>query len=301
MASLFALASEFGSTDRHFDSIANLDALIEARKIPMGLAAMGCENFGQITAPPEVAIKACIARTLERSGHAASEIDQLIFATSDNHLHQIGDTFARSIMIDLGLDRATPSLVGLQQCVGSLTAVDRAARLVDTGAAALVLVVAFDIVDDDDQRVQPFALFGDAVTTCLVGADRSGELCWQAHRTGLDPAGLRGEDDFASRKSTADAAIKGALGDAGIAIGDIKASFSTNFFKPIALFNANISGIASAKLAVPTMKLRGHCGNCDWMMNLEAYCDAETLVPGDPFLAQAFAPGFSACAVLRAK
>ena len=231
---------------------------------------------------------------------ALAAVDHILFATSDNHLFHVHDDFAREILLDLALSDAIPALLSLQQCVSSLTALDYAHRLFADPGVENVVVVGFDLVSQEADRIQPFALYGDAVSSCLVCRGTRGDLTLEAYRLGVDPDGLQGRDSFESRKRVASAALSAALVEAGTGVGAIEACFSTNFFKPIALFNANICGIPSNRLAIPTLGRRAHCGNCDWMMNLVEHQQNAGLVPGGKYLAQAFAPGFSGCAVLTA-
>jgi 3-oxoacyl-[acyl-carrier-protein] synthase-3 len=294
-----AFACEYGDRERSFETIEDYDALRAQKKIALSLSALGCRTFWQMTGRLEDAIKACVRRTLDGAGIEPPAVDHILFATSDNHLYHVHDSFAREILVDLALDRAMPTLLSLQQCVSSLTALDYAHRLFADPQVENVVVVGFDLVSQEADRIQSFALFGDAVASCLVTRGK-GDFALQAYRLGIDRDGLQGRDNFLTRKQVASTALSAALADAGSAIADIEACFSTNFFKPIALFNANICGIASSRLAIPTLGQRAHCGNCDWIMNLAEYQQNTGLVRGGKYLANAFAPGFCACVVLTA-
>lgn len=77
-----------------------------------------------------------------------------------------------------------------------------------------VVLVAMDFTPSDRDRVKPFAFFGDAVATCLLGRGRVGlRLLSSAIR--LDPAGLAGEGSFASRQQVAQAAYGAAFEHGG--------------------------------------------------------------------------------------
>jgi 3-oxoacyl-[acyl-carrier-protein] synthase III len=295
-----AFACEYGDRERSFETIEDYDALRTERKISLSLSALGCKLFNQMTGRLEDAVKASIKRTLEAAMVSPGAVSHVLFATSDNHLHHVHDNFAREILIDLSLDRAIPTILSLQQCVSSLTAVHYAHRLFAEPDVEHVVVACFDLVSTERDRIQSFALFGDAVSSCLVSREIKGGFALKAYRLGIDRDGLQGRDSFESRKKVASAALTAALAQADTGLSGIEACFSTNFFKPIALFNANICGIPSNKLAIPTLSRRAHCGNCDWMMNLVDHQENAGVVQGGRYLANAFAPGFYACAVLAA-
>ena len=296
-----AFACEYGELERSYETLAGLDVMRAEKKIALSLSALGCATFAQMTGRLEDAIKRCVAKTLDKAAVRAADVNHILFATSDNHLFNIHDDFTREILLDLELSNAVPTLLSMRQCVSSLAALDLAHRLLDDPDAVNAVVVAFDIVSSDADRLQSFALFGDAVASCLVSRGVPGLVVLESHRGGVDRDGLRGQDNFESRKRIASAVLSAALAAAGIGVDAVEACFTTNFFKPITLFNANICGIPSRRLAVPTLQRRAHCGNCDWMMNLAEYADNPGLVPGAKYLALAFAPGFAACAVLTAR
>jgi 3-oxoacyl-[acyl-carrier-protein] synthase III len=296
-----AFAGVFGAQERPFDSIAGLDGVMARHNIPLGLATMGCRSFAQTDGPPESLVADAIAASLAIGAVPASVISHVIFATSDNHLHQLGDGFARAVLQPLGLTHVLPILISLQKCASSIVALDlaRAALVAQGGGTALV--VGFDILGaDDDERVKSFALFGDGAACCIVSTEGALDFRIDGCAVRTDPAGMCGEDTFDSRKSAARGAVDAALAAAAATTADIAACFSTNLFKPVSMFNASICGLSPARISVLTAERRGHCGNADWMVNLAAYADAGRIEPGARYLAQAFAPGFCACAVLTA-
>ena len=296
---LDSLSCEFGEVERTLDSIADLERLRTERKIPLPLPAMGCGTFSQMLRSLPEAARACIQRSLDQSGVPAERVNHIIFATSDNHLLQIDPDFSRKILVDLRLDHAVPALISLQQCASSLTALDYARRLLEDETVENVLLVAFDLVASDEDRVQSFALFGDAIASCLISRSGPG-LALDGFCIGIDELGIRGSDSFESRKRVATAVLCAALSQADTDIELVRTCFSTNFYKPVALFNASICGIPAAKLAIPTLARRAHCGNCDWLINLAEHSQTQGLQAGGKYLAQAFAPGFNACAVMTA-
>lgn len=108
-----------------------------------------------------------------------------------------------------------------------------------------VVLVAMDFTPSDRDRVKPFAFFGDAVATCLLGRGRVGlRLLSSAIR--LDPAGLAGEDSFASRQQVAQAAYGAAFEHGGDAPAEVAKVFPTNLFQPLTGFGSSVVGVPRA-------------------------------------------------------
>jgi len=296
---LSAFACEFGDRERAFDSIEGLAALCTAHGLGLSLSAMGCGTFWQMTRPLESYVRSCVAKTLAASGVAAESVGCMVFATMDNNLQKLDQNFTRNVLADSGLVNCIPVLVTMQQCVSSLAAVEYARRAFDDPRVQHAIVVAFDFVTADADRVRPFALFGDAVTSCMVSRSDGKGLALSAYGVNVDFAALSGRDSFESRKRVAVTTLEQVLARAGVTLESIERCFSTNFYKPVALFNAGACGVPRAKLYIDSLKTRAHCGNCDWMINLEHYREHVGFTAGKKYLVQSFAPGFFACAVLE--
>ena len=301
MVDVGAFVGVFGKVERGFETITNLEGLLAEHKIPIGLEAMGCGKFGQSELPCDALLNEAITGSLEAAGLAPDTITYLILATSDNHLNQIDDSFAARILDACKLSRATPLLVSLQKCASSIAALELARTLLSAKGFGSAIVVGFDALGNDDaERIKPFALFGDAAASCIVSVDLPLQFRIEAVGTAVDVAGLNRQDSMESRKIAVLSTIEEVCRAADISIDQIEACFSTNLFKPVAMFNAGISGLPIARLATPTATERGHCGNADWMINLAAFQQDQGLTRGARYLAQAFAPGFCASALLRA-
>lgn len=301
MVVLGGFACQFGDRERTPDSIEGIQEICQAQGVGLSLTAMGCKTFWQMTRPIESYVVRCVQDTIAASGVAPADVDHVVFSTMDKHLRHLGQDFARDVLAETGLVHCMPVLLSMQQCAGSLAAVDHARRLLEGGGARRVIVVAFDFVPDDAQRVQPFALFGDAVASFMMTrADDAapGGLGLLAYAADVDFAGLIGKDNFATRKQLVVATMRRALDESGVRLEAVDRCFTTNFFKPVALFNAGVCGVHRTQLAIDTLSTRAHCGNCDWILNLVHHQQQHGFKPDTPYLAQAFAPGFFACALL---
>jgi 3-oxoacyl-[acyl-carrier-protein] synthase-3 len=295
---LNAFACEFGDRERTLDSIDGLAAICSAQGLPMSPAKMGCGTFWQMTQPLESYLTRCISRTLASSGIPASEVNNIVFSTMERTLPLLDQVFmVRNVLEAVGLVNCVPALVSMQGCVSSLAAVDHAWRLFADPSVKHVLVVAFDFVVDDGDRVRPFAFFGDAVSSCLMSRGDGPGLSLRSYVVNVDFAGFLGRDTFESRKRMAGQTVQDALALSGASAEEVEKCFSTNLYKPLAEHNA---GIYRSKLCIETLRSRAHCGNCDWMINLAHHQEHAGLQPGRKYLAQSFAPGIFACGLLEA-
>ena len=297
---LGSFACEFGDRERAPESIEGIAAICAARGLTGSLATMGCGMFWQMTRPIESYITRCVSDTIAASGVPATAISHIVFSTMDDGLRRLERNFVRTILRELGLVNCIPVLMSMQQCAGSLAALDHARRLLADANVHHVIVVAFDFVVDDAERIHPFALFGDAVASCMMSRGDAAGLSLIAYKMNTDFAGIMGTDSFESRKRVAVATLNGVLEDGGTGLKEVEKCFSTNFYKPIATFNAGVCGLQRGQLCIDTLNSRAHCGNCDWMINLIHHQRHTGMTPGKRYLVQSLAPGFFACGLLEA-
>ena len=87
----------------------------------------------------------------------------------------------------------------------------------------------------------------------------------------------------------------------GVGLGAVRRAFSTNFFTPIAKYNAAATGLAEQQLYIAHAAEVGHCLCADPLVTLAAYLDSgQRWSAGDIFLLQAYAPGFLAAMLVEA-
>jgi 3-oxoacyl-[acyl-carrier-protein] synthase-3 len=263
--------------------------------------AMGCRSFAKMSGPVEDYVASCVRRTVEQHGIAPEAVDHIVFSTMDGTLRLLRRDFVARTLDAAGLVRCLPILLSHQQCCSSLAALIYAQRLFADPAVENVVVVAFDFIVPEDDRIMPFALFGDAVTACMVTRRPRKGFRLAAFSVGIDHAGLTGRDSLASRQEVATDVLGNVYRAAGLSAGDVVRVFPTNLFKPLALFSAAAAGLETDKLHFSdTLERYGHCGNADWMMNLADYEESVGCRDGEAYLALASAPGFFACSLLVA-
>lgn len=300
--SIDAFAAVLGDLECDPQSIPGFDELWEALGPGADLATMGCEHFRKMSSPIEDYVIACIDQTLERHGTAPPDVDHVVFSMTDATLGLVGPDFVVDVLKATGMVRCIPAVISYQQCCSSLTALHYGWQLFATDATEHVIVVALDFRSDDSDRVRPFALFGDAVTSCMISRRSGSGLRLAASAITMDFDGLIGNDSFSSRQTASRTALETASDEAGVELDALIRVFPSNLFKPLTLFNSAAARIDKAKLHFDTtFRAYGHCGNPDWMLNLLDYDATVGIEAADTFLALATAPGFFACNLLVAQ
>jgi 3-oxoacyl-[acyl-carrier-protein] synthase III len=262
-------------------------------------ATMGCGTLRKMSGPVVDYVVECVKQTLGAGGIPAEEVDRVVFSTTDACLSVVGREFAVTVLTGTGMAGCTPVMVSCQQCCGSVTALKYAWDLFADDAVRHVVLVSFDVTPDDSDRVRSFALFGDAVTSCLISRSDTAGLRLAAAAVGTDHAGLVGQDTFASRQEVARSVYARVFQASGMRLEDVDRVFPTNLYKPLTVFSATAAGVRPDKLHFTgPLAAYGHCGNCDWMINLADYQRAAGSGDGETYLVQASAPGFFGCGLL---
>jgi 3-oxoacyl-[acyl-carrier-protein] synthase III len=295
-----SFACAFGDVEWKPESIPEFDALWQTVSFGTDYAAMGTATVRTMSAPVEDYVVDAVRRTLQGGGVSAPDIDHIVFATSDPTLALLPSDFAVRVLVALGMLECVPHMVSFQRCCTSLTALRFSHQLFSDPTVTQVVLVALDFTPQDRDRVQPYALFGDAAVSCLLTRSDPGLIRMVTSAVQVDPDGLQGRDSFVSRKKVADRTLSAVLDASGRQLHQIAKVFPANLYKPLALFTATSVGLRpEAVHFTDTLSAYGHCGNADWMINLVDYHDRFGIRAGETYLAQSLAPGFYGCAVLQ--
>jgi 3-oxoacyl-[acyl-carrier-protein] synthase III len=297
---LDSFACAVGDLARRPQDIPGFDELWRAVSPGTDFGAMGCDTYRRMSAPLLTYLLDSLRASLQDAGVAADRLDHLVLATSDSTLAALPGDLAPRTLEALGARRCVPHLVSFQRCCSSITALRLARSLFADPEVGLVALVGLDLTVEDRDRVTAYAVFGDAVASCLLTRG-PGPLRYVSSAVRVDEAGLLGRDTFMSRKQVADACLAAVLAAGGHRTQDVTTVFTANLHKPLALFNAAAAGLRAEQLHFTgTLSSYGHCGNADWMLNLIHYRQERGLEAGDVCLAQSLAQGFHACALLHA-
>jgi len=294
-----AFACEYGDLKRSPESIEDFTNLCSSLKIDSHFNLLGCGSFWQMTKPVEFYIARSIEKTLAESNIAADRVDRIVFSTTDSVMQDINTQLAAHILEKLNLVNCVPIFISMQQCASSMAALDHAHYLFENNNVNNVIVVSIDYIVEESKRITPYALFGDAVASCMVSRGDNAGFSLMSYSVNLDFSGLVGKDDFNSRKAVAKKCLDEVLSVHHLSMDNVEKYFSTNLFKPLALFNSATFGVSKSKLYIETLFDRAHCGNSDWMINLIDYLDSVGIQRGKYYLIQSSAPGFFSCALIK--
>ncbi|HZP66078.1 MAG TPA: hypothetical protein VFB32_07195 [Rudaea sp.] len=296
---LSGISVELGDRKRAVESIEGVADAFRNRKLPMNATLLSYGSFHESTEAPEEPISRAIAQTLARTGTRPADVERFVLATADAEFLADRDLLPR-LLARHGFDAALPMSITSQECTGLLAAIDVARRYVRDGDTSRVIVVSQDRAKDDAQRIQAFGVVSDAAVAALVSNAEAADFRIDAYAHRADLRGMRGGDDFASRKALLTAVTAEVLAQRALPVAAIAKVFSTNFFKPLAAFNAATLGLAEHQLFAELTPEIGHCLSADPVLNLAEFVRRDTQGKrGDRYLLQAYAPGFLAAMLLE--
>lgn len=291
---------ELGDLHRSVDSIGGVEELFRKHKLPMNPALLNYGNFHQSTLDASECIARVLATALMASGVAPEHVDMLILTSADLGFLAADRQFMPALLERAGLMRALPLALTAQECAGLLSALDMGWGFVESGRYSNVLVVSYDKAASEAQRVQPFGIVSDAAVACMVSSVQPLGLSLRRFALRADLAGMRGNDDFASRKALISTVTGDLLGPERVALSDIGKVFTTNFFRPLASFQASCLGLSAHQLYIDQAPEVGHCLGADPLLNLATYLRDHPVATGDSLhLLQAYAPGLLAAMLVE--
>lgn len=297
--SLTAFASESGANEEPVESIPGFAEQVAAQGLSRCWPEMRCRGFHPFTSLLEEHVLRCVEKTLQMSGVAPEAVDALVVGTMNRNAGRVTEALSRVDLGQSGLINCVPICVSLTQCVSSLVALQYAVGLFSDLRIQHVLLVAVDFMIGDDPRIQKFALFGDAVTSCLLRRGMTVGFSLVSLGLGIDTEGLCGRDNFASRQRVAVTTVNRVLNQAQLDREAIQVCFSINVYQPLLQYYADLIGVSRQRMFVGTRERFAHCGNCDWMLNVRAFLDTQRSEQGAHVLIQSHAPGYFGCGVLR--
>ena len=301
-SSIKAICWELGGLQRHVSSIKDLDKICARLKLPNQFAMLGSDTFYQSNRPVLDMISDCVGRTIAESGVNTNDVDLIIFASS--YLSGLPSSITSStdiakMLSKNGLKRALPFSISLHQCASGLAALDIACNYIKCGKARNVIIVVSEILSEENERVQPHALYSDAVVSLLVTREQDG-IEVVNYKNELDILGWNNEGTFETRKKVVSSSFQSVLDQQEISIKDVKQIFSTNFFRPITNHYANMVGIEERKIYSKCSTAHGHCGGCDPFINFHQAFGEGILAQGDYVIFQSYASAFAANMLLKA-
>lgn len=292
------IAVELGDIIREVETIAGARERFAALKLPMNSSLLRYRHFRESTLAPDAAISAVMARCLKNTGVDASKVDVFILTSASAEF-----LANRKLMPDLlkrhGLLHAVPMAIVAQECTGLLAAIHAACMRIRSGLGQRILVASYDHAVEDAHRIQTFGVISDATVACLISAVDSLDFRVLGFAQYGDVQGMHGEDNLDQRAALINKVTGAVLADAGTSLAGVAKVFSTNFFWPLASYNAAAAGISANLLHSDTLLDLGHCLCADALINLDHYSRNAAAQQGERYLLQAFAMGLLASMLVQ--
>ena len=290
---LGGITVELGDTTREVEAITGAREQFAALKLPMNSALLRYRYFRESTLAPGTVISRVIERCLKDTGVEASDIDMFILTSAS-----AGFLADRRLVPDLlkrhGLLHTVPMAIVAQECTGLLSAIHTACMHIRSGLGRRILVASYDQGGEDAHRIQPFGVISDAAVACLISSIDPLDFRVLGFAQYGNVQGMHGEDNLDQRQALINKVTLAALSDVGMQLAGVAKVFSTNFFWPLATYNATAAGFSTQLLHADTLLDLGHCLSADALINLDHYNRKPAGQPGDRYLLQAFAMGLLA-------
>jgi 3-oxoacyl-[acyl-carrier-protein] synthase III len=290
---LGGITIELGDSIREVEAIPGAREKFAALKLPMSSALLRYRHFRESTLAPDEAIARVMERCLKSTGVTASGIDMFILTSADARF--LAD---RKLLPNLlkrhGMLRAVPMAIVSQECTGLLSAIHIACTHIRNGLNQRILVASYDRGEADAHRIQPFGVISDAAAACLVSSMDPLDFSVLGFAQYGDVHGMHGEDNLDQRQALINKVTAAVLAEASMSLKEVSKVFSTNFFWPLATYNATTAGFSTNLLHEETLLDVAHCLSADALINLDHYHRKPAGQPGDRYLLQAFAMGLLA-------
>jgi 3-oxoacyl-[acyl-carrier-protein] synthase-3 len=292
------VACELGELQREIAALPDAQQRFRAVKLPLNTQLLGCRDFRQSLKSECALVSASIAKTLRQTEQDPAAVDMLIIASADSRC--LGRSLDTKTLLEAnGLSRAVPLGTTLQECASLVAAIATAVSYLSNSSLQNILVASVDIVRDDSDRILPTGVLSDAAASCLISRSVRRDFDVIATCSRVDLKGMKGLDDFGSRKRLALEVSERVLQDGNASIDKLRKVFSTNFFQPVAQFNAAALGLRKDQLYFEHSLQTAHCACADPLVGLSHFQAKNSFRAGEQLLLQSYAPGFLAAALLR--
>jgi 3-oxoacyl-[acyl-carrier-protein] synthase-3 len=235
------------------------------------------------------------ARTLDAAKLRRTDVDAVLYCSVN--FHSEGRALYQTLLSRLGLTRAFPIGLTLNDCTMLLSALELARSLVADRYDS-VLVISASRVEDERFRLLNYALFSDAAVSCLVQRDTGAgyEILATELMSGVRPSPSGdGLDDEALYRAAHERFAR----RLGAGVQSIERVFCNNLFAPIVKIKEGRLGILEKQLFLDNIPRISHCFAADPLINLADYSARRALRPGALAMLTSDADGLRAQTGLR--
>lgn len=181
---------------------------------------------------------------------------------------EIHGRFVQTITNGIGLGDVSFIGLTLNRCTNFLAALDIAAALVVSGRHRRILVITTDRVEDEETRMENFALFSDGAASCVVSDeyDDQGGYELVSCASAQDTRALDWSNEISADLSCQ--VNDRLLGPLGMVLGDVSGLMHANLFKPLIVMKERQAGFTSTQMYTDNVERIGHCFAADPLINL---------------------------------
>lgn len=293
------LSYALGERVRGYKEAQNLAATLAKHRIPDLPELMGFGQYRESSTDIFTLAIQSAQQSLARAGSSGADVDLVLFCSTNFSLID-GDGRERTHRLckGLGLTRAFPMGITLNNCTSFLSAIKMAEALVRGGSHRNVLVVTSDKVYDESQRCIHYGIFSDSAASCLVSGvlTHGFELLATAYRADCALIADGGLDD-----GELYARVQDNLLTAGSCrLADVAKTFTSNIFTPIVRAKEMRLGYADEQLYLNNVAQKAHCFAADALINLTDYCATDGCADGATYTLSADADGLRVSLLVRA-
>jgi 3-oxoacyl-[acyl-carrier-protein] synthase-3 len=234
------------------------------------------------------------AQTLDAAPVRREDIDVVLFCSVN--FHSEGRALYQTVLSRLGLTRAFPIGVTLNDCTMLLSAIELARSLM--AGYRSVLIISASRVEDERYRFLNYALFSDAAVSCLVLRDSGAEyeILASELRSGVRPVP---SGDGLDDESLYRAAQERFARNVRAPVQNVERVFCNNLFAPIVKIKEGRLGILEKQLFLENIPRISHCFAADPLINLADHSARGPLPPGALVMLTSDADGLRAQTGLR--
>jgi len=297
---LSGLGYELGERIHHYKDAPNFAALMAKHRIPDMPALMGLGTY-RVSADDILTLAIRSARkTLANAGLSGKDIDVVFFCTTNfSVIEGDGRGYVHRLCEQLGLSRAYPVGITLNNCTAFLTALKLAASMLNDRHCENILVVTGDKIYDESQRAIHYGIFSDSAASCVVSRVLTNGFAVLAagfrsdYRLIAPGAGLNDGELYANVQ-------RSLLEDSRYDVKDITKTFTSNIFVPIARAKEMRLGFTDSQLYFDNVPEKAHCFCADALINLVDYSAARRDHAGGLYVLSADADGLRVSVMLGA-
>jgi len=216
------------------------------------------------------------ARTLERSGMRAADIDGLVFCCGDALNYYAQNRILGDLSVRLELSYTFTTWVGGAGCASLFSAILIAESLVNSNTCRNVLVVTVDKIQDDVGRFQRFGVLSDGACSFIVSHSPLSEFTLESVRVRTSAVSLgNGGSDFSEKCQLIYSVFDEMRQATGVDFDNIGGYFGSNVFIPVQELELSVMPIDGMLAYQQNTARYGHCYASDPIINLvDFYADA---------------------------